>query len=260
MFLFKDVINQLETAEASLIALVDKKEGVILPEKYNKVIGFLNTALSDLFTRFNLIKGECLIQTAEGRYSYELIKENAISQNPAGFIVDTPDDPFDHTVLEITGVSTMYNKPLLFNVIDSYDFGHLSQQQTYSAEECVRVFSSPSYGVLRTPVGLKNSLLKVNYKVGHKPYPLIDKADLDSFDTESLVIDLPYPFLMPIIFYICSRANNARGTERAGQNLVNEGANYYSKYLSECKTLMAAMSQSTETTTTADTFRSRGFV
>ena len=260
MFLFSDVIEQLETAEASLNSIVNR-EGIIVPDKYNKVIGFLNTALSDLYTRFNMVKGQCIIATTEGKHSYTLDKENAASVNPTGFIKDTAEFPFTDTVLEITGVSTLDNRPLLFNVMDTFDRqGSVTNDKTYSIDNCVRAFNSPKYRVLRTPIGLRDSELKVSYKAGHTPFNLIEAVDLPSFNPDSLAIDLPYPFLMPIVFYICSRVNNARGSERMGQSTINEGSSFFAKYLSECKTLKENMSQATETTTPADTFSMRGFV
>lgn len=261
MILFKDLLEQLETAEVSLIALTDKATGVILPEKFNKVIGFLNTALSDLFVRFEMQKGECVIQTTEGKYSYEINKTNALTENPTnGFIQDTPSEPFTHTVLELIGVYTMMGRSLPFNVMESFDHTQYNQQQTFSADECVKVFSSPKYAVLRTPVGLKDSLLKVRYKVGHTPIKRIQSADLPTFDPESLAIDLPYSFMMALVYFIASRANAGKGTERAGNTVMNESGTYYGKYLSECKVLQNAMSQSAETTTPVDTFYQRGFI
>lgn len=260
MFLFKDVIDQLETAEASLINLVDKT-GSIPPENYNKVLGFLNTAMSDLFTRFTMVKGQCIVQTTEGKHSYLISKENAITQNPLGFIIDDAEFPFDDTVLEITSVSTMHNRQLKFNVMDQMDYSlKYSLEKSYSVDECTRSFNSPSYGVLRTPVGLRDSRLKVDYKVGHTAIPSIPVVDLPTFNPESIVIDLPYPFLMPIVFYICSRVYNRRGSERAGNSIRDEGSSYFSKYLAEVRTLKESMSQATETTAPVDTFAMKGFI
>lgn len=262
MFLLKDVIEQLEDAEASLISLTDKKTGEIPSENYNKVIRFLNTAMSDLYTRITLVKGQCVIKTTEGKHSYKLDKANTITNDPInGFIVDDPEFPFVDTVLEITGVMTMQNRPLVFNQMDTYlrDVSP-NLDKTYPIDECHRSFNSPKYGVLRTPVGLRDSLIKVSYKAGHTPIPEIPEPMLGEIDLESIVIDLPYPFLMPIVFYICSRANNSRGSERVGQSLRNEGATYFSKYLAEVGTIQTNMSQAQETTTPVDTFALKGFV
>ena len=261
MFLFRDVIEQLQDAEVSLISLTDKKTGEIPASNYNKVINFLNTALSDLYTRFDLVRGECVIQTKEGKYSYEIKKGNSVTQDPInGFIVDSAEDPFDFTVLELTGVYTMLNHALPFNQVENFDYAHLQQQQTFTADECTKLFSSPKFGVLRTPVGLKDSALKVRFKAGHKLIPRIPKLELETFDTESLVIDLPYPFLMAVVFFIASRANSGRGTERAGQSVMNESGSMFSRYLSECKAIQGAMAMTTETSKPVDTFIQRGFI
>ena len=259
MFLFRDVIDQLGSAEASLISLSDPKTGVVPPANYNKVLMYLNTALSDLFTRFTLTKGECVIQTTEGKYSYELVKANAISQDSVnGFILDSVELPFDHEVLDITGVFTTQNRALPFNVIETYI--PAGQVSSFSAEQCVRVFNSPKYKFLRTPVGLKDSQLIVRYKTGHKPFEMIAAEDLATFDPDSIVIDLPYVFLMPVIYFICSRATNARGSQRAGNVFTNDSSNYFSKYLQECQTIESHMNLAEEITTPIDTFAMRGFV
>lgn len=259
MFLFSDVIDQLEIAEASLNSIVNSK-GEIPKEKYNRVISFLNTALSDLYTRFDMVRGQCVIQTVEGMHRYKLKPEYAQSVNPKGFIVDSPEFPFLDTVLEITSVSTMEGVPLLFNVMDRIDRANVMMESSYSLENCVRAFSSPVYAELRTPVGLRSSMIKVNYKVGHTPYKPIPDDELSDFLPDNMAIDLPYPFLMPIVFYICSRVNNGRGSERAGQQLMNEGNGFFSKYLAECRVLQETMSQATVTADPVDTFSAKGFV
>lgn len=262
MILFSDVIDQLETAEANLISLVDNKEKRILPDKYNKVITLLNTALSDIFTRFEVRHGSCIIQTTEGKYNYLLDVSNSITTDPVnGFIVDDESSPFEDEVLEVTGVYTIDDHKLPFNTLDRdlvpRDF---TKDYSFDIADCRRSFLSPKYKTLRTPLGLRSSLVKLQYKVGHTKIKKIEAIELDSFDPETLVIDLPYVYLVPMVYYIISRLSNARGTERAGQGMFNEGASFFAKYLSECNLIKDSLSQSEQTIENSDNFSQRGFI
>lgn len=262
MILFSDLLDQLESAEASLISLVDKKTGLIEPPKYNQVINLLNAGLSDIFVKFQVREGSCVIQTSEGVYNYVLDKSNALTQDKIkGFILDDESSPFDDEVLEVTEVSSISGRVLPFNTMDR-DLQQRDYDRSYSydVDDCRRSFSSPKYKSLRTPLGLKSCLLTLKYKVGHTKIPKLTSTDLETFDPESLVVDLPYVYLVPLTYYIISRLANARGTERAGQGMFNEGNNFYSKYLAECNQIKETMSQSEQTAENTNTFHQRGFV
>lgn len=261
MILFSDIIEQLESSELSLVRYTDPKTGVFEPKFYNHVIGWLNTALSDIYIKFIISHGSCVIKTAPGKYNYELIKANALTESPTGFIIDSIDAPFEDDVLEIIGAETLHGRELRFNVNGStlsnshYDINH---ESSFSLERCELPFMSPKYKVFRTPLGLEESLIRIKYKAGHKRIPNI--ADPITFDKDSLVIQVPYAFLMAIVYFITSRALNAKGTERAGQGLFNEGSSFYAKYASEVKNLKDNMNNLQQTDEQIDVFSLRGFV
>lgn len=261
MILFSDIIEQLQSSELSLNRYTDTKTNEFERKYYNHVIGWLNTALSDIYMKFIISHGSCIIQTTAGKYSYDLVKANALTENVDGFILDSLDSPFEDDVLEIIGVESLHGKTLRFNVADSHISNHhynVNRELSYSLENCELPFMSPKYKVLRTPFGLEASQIRVKYKAGHKRIDNI--LDPDTFDTDSLAIQLPYSFLMAIVYFITSRALNAKGTERAGQGLFNEGSSFYAKYISEVKNLKDNMNNLEQTTEVHDVFGLRGFV
>lgn len=260
MILFSDVIDQLESAEANLNSLIDNKTGLFKPEKYNQIITLLNAGLSDIFTKFQVREGSCTIQTTEGKYDYVIDKANAITENPiTGFILDDASSPFINEVIEVTSVHTLDGYTLPFNTMDrNLEARDFNPGYSYDVMECKRSFSTPKYKTLRVPLGLRSSLLHIKFKVGHDK--LAKVTDLESFDTSSLVIDLPYVYLVPLVYYIISRLSNARGTERAGQGMFNEGTTFYSKYLAECNNIKENLNQSNQTAENNSLFRLRGFV
>lgn len=262
MILFSDVIDQLESAEANLISLVDNKTGTLKREKYNQVITLLNAGLSDIFTKFQVREGSCTIQTTEGKYDYTIDKAYSVTADPInGFILDDESSPFSNEVIEVTAVHTVDGWALPFNTMDrnmgARDF---NPGYSYDVMDCKRSFSTPKYKTLRTPLGLRSSLLQLSYKVGHDKLAKITPEELEAFDPATVVIDLPYVYLVPLTYYVISRLANARGTERAGQGMFNEGTTYYSKYLAECNNIKENLNQSNQTAENSNLFRMRGFV
>lgn len=261
MILFSEVIEQLEAAEFSLQGFVDVNTGLFKRDKYNRLITLINTVMNDLHVKFTLRQGECTILTQEGKYNYEITRENSISRNPLGFIQDTVLEPFDDDIIELTGVKSHNDVQLAFNVntMASYPY-NLNEERNFSVYNAKAVFKSPKQGVLRIPVGLEPSVIKLTYKVGPEKIERIPKEQLTNFDTDTLVIPMADIFLMPIVFYCCSRMGNARGNERAGQSVYSEGSSYYSKYLSECSNIQSNLALANETHEPVNNFRRQGFV
>lgn len=262
MILFSDVIDQLESAEANLMSLVDNKTGVIKREKYNQILTLLNAGLSDIFTKFQVREGACTLQTTEGKYDYVIDKAYAVSVDPVnGYILDDASSPFSNEVIEVTSVHTLEGHSLPFNTMDrNLEARDFNPGYSYDVMDCKRSFSTPKYKTLRTPLGLRSSLLHIKYKVGHDKLDKIKPEELELFDPSSVVIDLPYVYLVPLTYYVISRLSNARGTERAGQGMFNEGTTFYSKYLAECNNIKENLNQSEQTAENSNLFRMRGFI
>lgn len=265
MILLSDYLNELCDGEGSqAAAVVTASTGKINPKKVNGIINILNAALTHLFTNFVLEKTEVVIRTKRDTFSYKIDPANIFhpDTNPDGFIM--PTDPF--RVLAITDVRT-YNEgiALPLNQQNKLRKDHAGYQFEHSdgyvpARYCNHSLHTASYNVLRVPHNLDDSELIVSLRTTHPKIPLIPDAEIQTFDYDSVVINLPENYLTALIYYTMSRLMNSKGAQNLGQSMFHEGDNYYRKYLQECEILKGSDSEVSEVPDMNNRHRNYGFI
>lgn len=251
MILLSDFLDELCVGEGSQIAsVVTKSSGKLNPEKVNGIISILNAALKDIFKRFVVQKTEVILNTKIGQLDYKL-DNSAIFHpvdNPTGYLVSAT--PF--SVIAVTGIRTLkegIQMPLnqqnkLIHSQGQYQYEHNSGYvpACYNTHS----FHTVSYDTLRIPHNLDSSSLVVSLRAGHKKIAQIPAEQVESFDYDSVVIDLPETYNTALIYYTISRLLNSKGAETIGRGIFHEGDNYYDKYVRECETLKVSDSEEAE--------------
>jgi len=92
---------------------------------------------------------------------------------------------------------------------------------------------TPAYNVIRVPEGLGNQWIRVVYKASPRRLKKIEDDGL--YEPDRIFIDLPYSYLMAVVYFIAHRLTNAN--MQGVQQGFHEGNNYYQKYISACAIL-----------------------
>lgn len=239
MILFSDLIGLLVAGDGSQQSnFVDVDGGQFNRSKTNKIINLLNAALGDVFKRFVVNYEEVVIQTTRDVIDYPITLNNVRSDlNPSGFILSN----FNKPLFSISAVSTMDGKqlPLNNNSKEYFKDRYLVDTGThYLLPECnPYTYILKNYYTLRVPKNLEASQIVLSVRSGHPIIPLVPDANLDTFDLTSIEIDLPYPYLNALAYYILHRITNSRAAETIGHGIFHEGNNYQQKYVDECNSL-----------------------
>lgn len=239
MILLSDLTEILVSGDgAQQSYFVNVDGGTFNKAKVNKVINLLNAALADIYKRFIINYDEVVIQTSRDVLDYPITENNVRSlSNPNGFIISFLSSP----IFSISSVSTKDGKQLPLNNNSKEVFSSRYLMDTgnkyMSAEYNPYTYVLKNYYTLRVPKNLERSELVLSVRTGHKIIPLVPESDIDTFDLKSVEIDLPYPYVNALAYYILHRVSNARGGETIGRGIWHEGNNYQQKYVDECNSL-----------------------
>lgn len=263
MIFLNDILQQLSVGEASQLHIVDLITKQIDGDGTNKVITCLNACLEDLSIRFNLGEEERTVKFTAGKLTYNIKKENGVSVNPNGYILDT-DDPMQVDALEIVAITDLHGRSYPLN--NGRTLQELSELQARKVSrdnlvDYVKPFMSPKYGVVRVPPNFDGDYFVVRYKANtmRVPHIKVDSAGSALEDVSDVVIDLPAVFETAIVYYITMRLMSPRGTERAGQQVYSESSSYYAKYISECDHIHAMLNNNSTTADSITAFEHGGW-
>lgn len=264
MILLSDFLNELCDGEGSQTAsVVTNSTGKLNPAKVNGIINILNSALNDIFTRFVVSKTEVILKTTRDVRDYKIDPENIYhpDTNPDGFILT--DAPF--RVHAITDVRTLEGKPLNLNQKDKLINDYVKYQYELNdgyidLRNITNSFYTLSYNTLRVPAKLDNSEIIVTLRAGHPRIENIPDAEIETFDYDSVFIDLPENYRTALIYYTISRLMNAKGAQNLGQSMFHEGDNYYRKYLQECELLKSSDTEVSEVPDFKNHIKNYGFI
>lgn len=263
MIKLEEIIEQLCSAEFSQNYFTDAVTKQFMPERINEVINYVNTAVNDIHVNFLTYRGECVMQIKKGRVDYNFNVNSSLSDNPdKGFVLDTPEDPFSDNVLEITNVMTLERRPLSLNQERIVQHQRVGLNDEFKLENFQGSFVTPTWGTLRVHPKLEDCKIIVCYKVGGEVIKRVPQKEIDdgTYSIDDIIINLPYMFLMPIVYYATSRYSNSRGTERVGQGVFNEGNNFLSKYREECEAIVKNMNNNVVQEEPITVFEMNGFV
>lgn len=197
-----EIFFHLSTGELSQLSIGGGASGEINENNHERVLGFVNLALTALYTRFVLKEREVLIPLQSDATLYhldidDLLKIEKISSDSGNEIpLNKGGDPFS---CRTPSLQTLYVPQNILNKDTSVP---------------------PEY--------ITNSIL-VSYRANH---PKISAAQLD-IGPEMIDVELPFSHLQALLYNVASRIHNPIG-------MVNEfhsGNSYAAKYERACQEL-----------------------
>lgn len=227
----QEIFDQLAHGELAQIHFAGgNQEGEIPESAYPRLISYISTGLTALYTRFTLKEGNVKIELIEGLQEYPL-KAKHNQSNPSSVVknkfIDDSIYPFVGDVLGILEVTT--------------DKGYRLPLNDGTYKESI---STPTLDTLRVPLclldsdnqGLREELktdsLLVKYRANHPN--IVD--DMGLYFPEDTEIELPYSHLQALLFYVASRVYSTNGMVEEGV----QGSNFFAKYEHECRLLETA--------------------
>lgn len=117
----EELFKRLSFGQLSNLAMGSDGQGTIRLEDQNKVINALNSALVRIYTRFNMLEKQLMIQQVGHITNYHLDKRfsrvnpDRLPQHP-GYLLDLPNEPFNDDAVKILAVFNKCGEQLPLNV------------------------------------------------------------------------------------------------------------------------------------------------
>lgn len=203
-----EIFHALEYGELSTqTSLVETVTGV-LPEHYNRVISYINLALTNMHERANIKLGDAYILMLDGVAEYHLDSKYAFS-NPNGdpnvrYILDSAASPYKDNALRIMEAFTEIGEPLPIN----------------DRTEEKSIFT-PSQLSVQIPWKNEGDVINIIYRASHNIISLNDYNDVGDIE-----VDLPRTYLEPLLYFIAYRHFAGVG----GQSATPTSLAYFQKY------------------------------
>lgn len=185
----------------------------IYPTYSKEVLIHINLALVNLYSKFPLAEKEIKLIIQADKLSYLLATEFTTTNNINGYIEDSYDVPFTEDILRVNAVCNTDGMELPIN--DPHSFSS--------------VFL-PSYNIIKFPYAITDEVYTLVYRV--RPTSIIIPDGSTPVEVE---VPLPDVLLEPLLTYVSSRAQNARGGDTGAQ----EGMIAMQHYEKMCQELEA---------------------
>ncbi len=181
-----EIFDSLSYGELSQLSIGNAESTGIKEEDQPKVITHINLGLLELHKRFDLKRGSLILQMYEQIMNYELRPDFAVSNleslEPIKYIVDTPLEPFQDDVLKIERIFAESGGEYILNNENEYNSLH-----------------TPTPLTLQIPLPQAENVVEVEYRATHPRIPVRGVNPL------TYEVDLPYPYLEALIYYVASR-------------------------------------------------------
>ncbi len=210
-----EVFTQLAYGELSQLALVDSSTGNIAVDKYPVLVAHVNMGLTALYKRFSLKEGRAYFALQEGRLTYILDTEEDIN-----FFESNGDAEFNDDILKIEQVYTANGVELALNDLAN-PYACMTPTST-----SLRLSPLLANQAMDLPDEFKTASLMVVYRANH---PLIIVGN-NAFTPSKVILELPYAYLEPLLFFVASRVSNPIGMT----NEFHAGNSYAAKYEQAC--------------------------
>ena len=244
----QDIFDELTYGELSQLAIggKDNVERGICEDDRIIIIKHVKTALTALYNRFRLREKSVEIMVSEGKNSYVLHQDFAVSNLSSGaatkYLLDTDDDKFDGSLIKIEEVCGSWDNK--YERLPLNDVGNAYSVRT------------PSNRTLLLPAtymqhAIPPDKVRVDYRANHPP---ID-SDLAIAAPMAVEIELPVTHLQALLFHIASRIMNPTGMIEE----FHSGNTYYAKYEGECARLEVENNQIDNMANRNSNFDRQGF-
>ena len=188
-----EVFKGLTYGELSNIRCGGKKEGGIYPTYTDEVLYYVNQALVQLHTRFELKKNEVIIQLHEEVSLYRLTSAHAYSNEASNeyykYIDDLGQYPFTDDIIKVDRVYNELGNELIIN---------------NNTAECT--IYTPEYNLLHVTNAEDTNALSLVYSARH------DELELDIGETpDDIEVHIQPSLLHPLGLYVAYLAYNSLG-------------------------------------------------
>lgn len=201
--LIKDVIDDLRFGELSGANLGENEIEGVSPFNYEKLVNYINSALTELHSRLPLQIREVLLEQKSGITLYKMhsdfAKSNATSTQPVKYLNDLADH-FDDRLLKIDEV---YNEVGIELVLDN-----LNDQKS---------LFRPSPTTLQIPYPVDGQIISIVYRSNHKK--LVYSGDESVFLNQE--INLPTSYLSAITSFVLYKHKKSFDTTESAAEAVN---------------------------------------
>lgn len=221
-----EIFSQLTTGELNQLSIGGAAQGVIDESNYEAVLNHINLGLSYIYHRFPLKESRLKLVLFPDLVSYKLSSRYSTSNTTSGEPIKFIDDvgnPFLDDLTKVHAVLTEAGEALPLN----------DNKDKYSCH-------TPSTHVLTVPMAVTNqypdlpdhyktSFLTVVYRAA---LPKL-VTDYGYLDPEEVEVDLPYPYLEPLLYFVASRCYHPVSLSSE----LNPGSSYAMKLEQACQRL-----------------------
>ena len=213
---FRDLIEDLALGYLAGTGLVDGNE--INIAQLPKLIQIINRSLEHFYSTLHLKDSQVLIRLNSGISHYYLNEDHTISNHGSStlydrekYIMDSDNNPFVNTIIQIHTVSTIEGKLLTIDDPNS-SFGVLL----------------PEYNCIHVPYDLGTNFLSIVYQDGHVRIPLQESP------SSTFEVNIPIPLHNAFMNYIACLYLQSMG----GANIQESNA-YFATYRTQLELLQA---------------------
>jgi len=207
-----DILKDLTYSELAGLAIgnliPDEAENEPDPHQYEKIVGFINLGLKEIYKRFFLRSNEIYIQQHEEIATYKLHSDFAVSNTASvedpKYIIDTVANPFQDDILKIEMI---------------YDAGGNKLPLNDTSEE-LSVYT-PTFRSVQIANPNDVDTFSVQYRACHAKIPVTLATDPNTVEVE-----LPNSLQEALLYYVASRAY--RPTDREAS------ADYWQLFKKSC--------------------------
>jgi len=240
MVTLQEMFDDLAMGVLANLPLVDHTTQRIKTTSYAKVTSYVNLALTALYKRFLLRVDEVVIQLHRNMTRYPLrvpfAYSNIGSTEPIKFIVDTFDNPFKADIIKIESVYSELGEN--FPINDSH--------QHYP------IFTPEFDVVTALPTGDMPQALWIKYRARF-PKLVVESTD----DPETIQLNITDAILDALYARIAAQAYKGINGE---ESETSASRSYEFKYELECKRLEIENVLANDNNSSAENFRSKGWI
>ena len=232
----QEIFDHLSNGELSQISIGKQDAGVINSLNMEKVISNINLALTALHTRFNLREGRMIVHLNPNKTLYELTNDKVgrgLANTETKYLEQDKIFQLKSTLIKVLRVLNDSGKELALNDLsDPFSIKTPRYNLLEIPEAMARKWPNlPEY--LKTPT------LDVRYRANHEKLGKWENGSfaaaegLELEDMARVEVDIPEPFLEPLLLWVASRFHNPIGMS----NEFLAGNSYYAKYEAACQRL-----------------------
>lgn len=199
------IMAQLESGELNNLSCVDQETKKVKPSAYKTIVEMVNSGVIDLHGRFPMKMGYLDVPLSLTQETYSLpVIEPGIQRK----------------LMRIQEIHDQCGHPIGMN-------DHTNRRSVYTTDS----FTLHVPSQLRTHEHVTS--LRVSYRRMPKPLPTCDDG---FYDFECMEVDLDYPYMLALCYFIASRLHGPVGLQDSTHSINS----YVSLYNAECNRLEEA--------------------